>query len=110
MSSPHNEQRQFASSVPPHKLHLAISSPPLFFEYSIFTGTKKVDLNISGLQNKKATEKGLEPLLTESESAVLPLHHSAIFRTVLLYQSQKKNQVFFSFSFKISSIIRFSIH
>ena len=25
------------------------------------------------------TEKGFEPLLTESESAVLPLHHSAMF-------------------------------
>ena len=46
------------------------------------------------------TEKGFEPLLTESESAVLPLHHSASFRTVLLYQYRKKNQDYFLILFR----------
>ena len=33
------------------------------------------------LSNNLAAEEGFEPSHTESESAVLPLHNSAIFRT-----------------------------
>ena len=45
------------------------------------------------------TEKGFEPLLTESESAVLPLHHSAMFLANMYYYNNffKKIKTFFTF-------------
>ena len=50
----------------------------------------------------QATDRGLEPLLTESESAVLPLHQSASFlflsdSTFILYRDFPKSQVLFLF-------------
>ena len=68
----------------------------------------------SGHKNKtafmtvlQATDRGLEPLLTESESAVLPLHQSASFlflsdSTFTLYRNFSKSQALFLF-FKQSS-------
>ena len=42
------------------------------------------------------TDRGLEPLLTESESAVLPLHQSAILLSVtkLCFLFHRQNRVF----------------
>ena len=63
----------------------------------------------SGHKNKtafmtvlQATDRGLEPLLTESESAVLPLHQSASFlflsdSTFTLYRNFSKSQALFLF-------------
>ena len=57
----------------------------------------------SGHKNKtafmtvlQATDRGLEPLLTESESAVLPLHQSAILLSVtkLCFLFHRQNRVF----------------
>lgn len=73
----------------------------------------------SGHKNKtafmtvlQATDRGLEPLLTESESAVLPLHQSASFlflsdSTFILYRNFSKSQALFLFFkqfFKQSSL------
>ena len=82
--------------------------------------TVKISLQLytvtySGHKNKtafmtvlQATDRGLEPLLTESESAVLPLHQSASFLFLsdsifTLYRNFSKSQALFLF-FKQSSL------
>ena len=61
-----------------HKKSQVAFTPLGFYNRSIAT-IKKDKTDIYQSCHHKTTDRGLEPLLTESESAVLPLHQSALF-------------------------------
>ncbi len=60
-----------------------------------------------------AAEIGFEPIQTESESAVLPLHNSALATTIIINTFYLKVKTFFRFSQKrliaVQAISAFSV-
>ena len=59
----------------------------VFFRSIIFIFCRKSVVFFYIIKQKMAAEEGFEPSQTESESAVLPLHHSAVYKNI--YKKQQ---------------------
>ncbi len=71
-----------------HKKSQVAFTPLGFYNRSIAI-IKKDKTDIYQSCHHTTTDRGLEPLLTESESAVLPLHQSALF--IITFSQTQQN-------------------